>query len=98
MWRPRGVGGASVLASRRETKSFARPNQIKNFAFEWPVFAAPAQFFAEWILLNIEPLLGVALAVAQPMMPAAWLKFPFRQRGLARGDVHPTFMVSGGHR
>src|SRR5438128_1380036 len=83
----RSVGGASVLASRAFNKIispipfgssvasphllFADPNQVEDFAFERPVFDSLAEVFAERILLHVEPFVGVALAVAQAMVPAA---------------------------
>jgi hypothetical protein len=57
-------------------RSFTSPNQIEDFAFEWPVFDSLAKSFSDWILLNIEPFLRVILAVAHAMMPAARLKLP----------------------
>jgi len=68
---------APARGDARPTKSpsisrrlFARPNQVEDFAFERPVPDATAKFFSERILLHIEPFLGIALAITQPMMPA----------------------------
>ena len=73
------IGGASVLASRPPPhRSLAGPDEVEDSSFERPVFDALAQILSDWILLHIEPFLGVALAIAQAMMPAARLKLPFR--------------------
>ena len=74
----RSVGGASVPASRRLTELFPCPNQVKDFSFERPVLDATAKVLAQRILLNIKPLLRIALAVAETMMPTARLKLPLR--------------------
>jgi hypothetical protein len=70
------VGGASVLASRR-AKLFSAPNQIEHSTLERPVLNAFDQSFANGIFPHINPFLRVILIIAQPMMPAARLKFPF---------------------
>ena len=77
------AGGASVPASR-SPKLFSTPNQIKNPTLERPIFNPLNQSFPKRIFLNINPLLGIILAVAQPMMPAARLKFPLRVLVLQR--------------
>ena len=58
-------------------KLFPAPNQIKHPPLERPVFNPLNQTFAKRIFLNISPLLAVTFTIAQPMMPAARLKFPF---------------------
>lgn len=63
---------------------FAGPNQVEDFSFERPVFNAFAETFAQRILLNVKPFLGIVLAVAQAMMPAARLKPPLRPLVLQR--------------
>src|SRR5262249_27243030 len=69
--------GSSVASPHQHRpRSLASPNQIENFSFERPVFNAFSQVLAHWILLHVEPFVGVALAVAQAMMPAPRLKLP----------------------
>lgn len=46
--------------------------------------------FTERILLHVEPFLGVVLAVAQPMMPAARLKLPLCPLVLQRERAFPV--------
>ncbi len=70
------AGGASVPASR-SPKLFSAPNQIKNPPLERPILNPLNQSFAKRIFLNINPFLGIVLAVAQPMMPSTRLEFPF---------------------
>src|SRR2546428_13722798 len=71
-----------ILSESR--RLFASPNQVEDLSFERPVFDALAEMFAQRIFLHIKPLLGVVLAVAQAMMPAARLKLPLLPLALQR--------------
>jgi|ERR1700722_2771154 len=90
----RHAGGASVPASR-SPKLFSTPNQIKNPTFERPVFNPLNQSLPKRIFLNINPFLGIVLAIAQPMMPAVRLKLPLLalvlQRKFALPISNPNF-------
>jgi hypothetical protein len=44
--------------------------------FVEPVVDARDQTLSDRVFLHVKPLLPVVLAIAQPMMPAARLKFP----------------------
>jgi hypothetical protein len=70
------TGGASVPASR-PPNLFSAPHQIKHPPLERPVFNPLDPSFPKWIFLHINPFLGIILAITQPMMPSARLKFPF---------------------
>ena len=88
------AGGASVPASR-PSNLFPAPNQIKNPPLKRPIFNPLNQSFAKRIFLNINPFLGIVLAIAQPMMPSARLKLPLRalvlQRKFALPISNPSF-------
>jgi len=67
------LGGARAPPTRLRD-SLSTPHQIENPSLERPVFNPFRQTFAQRIFLNINPFLGMILAIPQPVMPAARLK------------------------
>jgi len=75
---------------------FSAPNQIEHPAFERPVLDPFDQSFANGIFLHVNPLFRIIFAIAQPMMPAARLKFPFPRGGFRWGErPREPFLLQG---
>src|SRR5688500_11780418 len=74
----RGVCRPAVPGGRRSTaaQTFHSPTQFMNSALERPVLHAFNQTFAHWVLLNIDPFLGVLFDRAHPRIPKVLLPRP----------------------